>query len=98
MLSRTLHNRTRVCLNPEIGDRVFFWRESKNRKSGEKIANWVGPSCAIGLRKRNARVTFGGRRYLVAPEHLRYASEEESIMLEPECRRPCKLFAELLRV
>ena len=92
MLSRTLHNRTRVCLRPEIGDRVFFWREAKNRKSGEKITNWVGPSCVIGIHKRNAWVTFGGRCYLVAPEHLRYASEEETIMLEQEMQKALQAF------
>ena len=31
MLSRTLHNRTRVCLSPQPGDRVFFWRERRVR-------------------------------------------------------------------
>ena len=92
MLSRTLRNRTRICLHPKVGDRAFFWREPKNRKSGEKITNWIGPSCVIGLHKRNAWVTFGGRCYLVAPEHLRYASEEEAIMLEPEMQRALQAF------
>ena len=84
MLSRTLRNRTRVCLRPKIGDRVCFWRESRNRKSGEQITNWIGPSCVIGLHKRNAWVTFGGRCFLIAPEHLRYANEEES---KPEMQK-----------
>ena len=37
-------------------------------------------------------MTFGGRCYLVAPEHLRYASEEESIMLEPEMQKALQAF------
>ena len=46
----------------------------------------------VGIQRRNAWTSYGGRCYLVAPEHLRYAGEEEAIMLEPELQKALQAF------
>ena len=71
---RALSGRTRVISRaPECGERVFYYRKTKNNKRGI----WMGPGTVIGYEGVNAWVTRGGRCVLCAPEHLRLATPEE---------------------
>ncbi|CAE7671098.1 GIP, partial [Symbiodinium necroappetens] len=71
---RALSGRTRVVSRaPECGERVFYYRKTKNNKRGV----WMGPGTVIGYEGVNAWVTRGGRCVLCAPEHLRLATPEE---------------------
>ena len=71
---RALSGRTRVTARaPECGERVFYYRKTKNNKRGM----WMGPGTVIGYEGVNAWVTRGGRCVLCAPEHLRLATPEE---------------------
>ncbi|OLP87512.1 Copia protein [Symbiodinium microadriaticum] len=71
---RALSGRTRVTSRaPECGERVFYYRKTKNNKRGM----WMGPGTVIGYEGVNAWVTRGGRCVLCAPEHLRLATPEE---------------------
>ena len=71
---RALAGRARVeARTPEIGERVFYYRKTKNNKKGV----WVGPGTVIGQEGVNVWVTRGGRCLLCAPEHVRLATGEE---------------------
>ena len=71
---RALAGRTRVTARrPEVGERVFYFRKTKNAKRGL----WVGPGTVIGEEGSNLWVTRGGRCILCAPEHVRLATSEE---------------------
>ncbi|CAE7551345.1 GIP, partial [Symbiodinium necroappetens] len=71
---RALSGRTRVISRaPECGERVFYFRKTKNNKRGI----WMGPGTVIGFEGVNAWVTRGGRCVLCSPEHLRLATPEE---------------------
>ena len=71
---RALLGRTRVQTRlPETGERVFFYRKTRNNKRGL----WHGPATVIGKKGNNVWVTKNGRCLLCAPEHLRLATGEE---------------------
>ncbi|CAE7822217.1 GIP [Symbiodinium sp. CCMP2456] len=71
---RALAGRARVeARTPETGERVFYYRKTKNNKKG----TWVGPGTIIGQEGANLWVTRGGRCVLCAPEHVRLATAEE---------------------
>ena len=71
---RALAGRARVeARAPEVGERVFYYRKTKNNKKGI----WVGPGTVIGQEGVNVWVTRGGRCVLCAPEHVRLATGEE---------------------
>ena len=71
---RALLGRTRVQTRlPEVGERVFFYRKTRNNKRGL----WHGPATVIGKEDNNYWVTKNGRCLLCAPEHLRLATGEE---------------------
>ncbi|CAE7356680.1 GIP [Symbiodinium sp. CCMP2592] len=71
---RALAGRSRVTARPpECGERVFYYRKTKNNKRGV----WMGPGTVIGYEGVNAWVTRGGRCILCSPEHIRLATPEE---------------------
>ncbi|CAE7239737.1 GIP, partial [Symbiodinium necroappetens] len=74
-LRRALLQRSRVTgeeLHP--GDLVFFLRKPKNSKDW----SWKGPGTVVGTEHKNLWISFGGRCHLVAPEHVRRATNEET--------------------
>ncbi|CAE6922017.1 RE2 [Symbiodinium sp. CCMP2592] len=74
-LRRALLQRSRVAgeeLHP--GDLVFFLRKPKNTKDW----SWKGPGTVVGHEHQNLWISFGGRCHLVAPEHTRRATNEET--------------------
>ncbi|CAE7582602.1 RE1 [Symbiodinium sp. CCMP2592] len=71
---RALAGRARVeSRTPETGERVFYFRKTKNNKKGY----WVGPGTVIGREGANLWITRAGRCVLCAPEHVRLATGEE---------------------
>ncbi|CAE7456103.1 RE1 [Symbiodinium sp. CCMP2592] len=71
---RALAGRARVEDRvPECGERVFYYRKTKNNKKG----CWIGPGTVIGRDGYNLWVTRAGRCVLCAPEHVRLATAEE---------------------
>ena len=73
-VGRALLGQTRVQKRlPEVGERVSFYRKTRNNKRGL----WHGPATVIGKEGNNVWVTKNGRCLLCAPEHLRLATGEE---------------------
>ena len=71
---RALQGRARVqAREPNVGDRVFFYRKAKNSKRGW----WRGPATVIGKEANNIWVSRAGRCLLCAPEHVRLATNQE---------------------
>eukprot|EP00439_Symbiodinium_sp_Y106_P045755 s2167_g5.t2 len=71
---RALQGRSRVqAREPNVGDRVFFFRKAKNSKRGW----WRGPATVIGKESTNFWVSRAGRCLLCAPEHVRVATNQE---------------------
>ena len=58
-------------LNP--GDIVFYHRKPKNSKDWQ----WKGPATVVGKEHQSLWVSHAGRCHLVAPEHIRRATNEE---------------------
>ncbi|CAE7838363.1 RE2 [Symbiodinium sp. CCMP2592] len=71
---RALLHRSRVA-GPELsaGDHVYFYRKPKNKKHWL----WFGPAVVIGHEGPNLWLSYSGRCYLTAPEHIRRATAEE---------------------
>ena len=57
----------------KVGDQVFFYRKPRNTKNWF----WYGPSVVIGKEGSNLWLSYSGRCYLTAPEHIRKATGEE---------------------
>ncbi|CAE7658216.1 RE1 [Symbiodinium sp. CCMP2456] len=71
---RALQGRARVqAREPNVGDRVFFFRKAKNSKRGW----WRGPATIIGKEANNFWISRAGRCLLCAPEHVRLATNQE---------------------
>lgn len=62
----------------QVGDQVYDWRTE--RASGT-TSRWHGPGTAIGKKEDQGQlwVSVGSRAYRRAPEHVRFANEEECI-------------------
>ena len=74
-LRRALLQRSRVTGEELLpGDMVFFLRKPKNTKDWL----WKGPGTVVGHEHQNLWISFGGRCHLVAPEHARRATNEET--------------------
>ena len=91
MLARSVHNRMRKMPNPQIGQQVFFWRDTP-RKDKVKSSKWQGPGYIVGLQGSNAWVACGGRCYLVAGEHLREVVGDEVHYGDPSIQKAIALF------
>lgn len=93
MLNRTARNRTRSWKEPSIGDRCFFYREVRKKGFSGKFPCWQGPALVVGIQgQSNYWIVFGGRCFLVAQEHMREATGEESLYGRPEVQEALALF------
>ena len=93
MLNRTARNKTRPWLEPQIGDKCFFFREVIRKDQKGKKPCWLGPGLVVGIQgQSNYWVVFGGRCYLVAQEHLREAVGEETLFSRPEVQEALSIF------
>ncbi|CAK0872907.1 unnamed protein product [Prorocentrum cordatum] len=65
------------------GERVFFFRPYRTER-GRRVnePEWCGPALVFGRRYDNVWVQYGGKPFLVAPEHLRPLSPEEQHLAE----------------
>ncbi|CAK0825609.1 unnamed protein product [Prorocentrum cordatum] len=65
------------------GERVFFFRPYRTER-GRRVnePEWCGPALVFGRRNDNVWVQYGGKPFLVAPEHLRPLSPEEQHLAE----------------
>ena len=71
-LRRAALRQARVKKGPyEIGDIVYFYRKAGDR------GDWRGPAAVIGQEGDNVWVSFAGRAFLCAREHLRVACPDE---------------------
>ena len=86
LVRRSVAARTRALEKVEAGDLVFFYREyvtNVGRKQQAQRGNWMGPALVIGKQRSNLWISFGGRSYLVAPEHLRGPAPDEEFVAKP---------------
>ena len=70
----------------EIGDVVFFYRSYQTAagiKAQAARGCFVGPALVIGLQSNNVWVSYAGRCYLVAREHLRGFAPDEIFSERP---------------
>ena len=65
----------------EVGEKVFFYRnyppQGKQKSLQATRGRYIGPSLVIGTQGRNYWISFGGRCYIVAPEHIRTMVADE---------------------
>ena len=91
MVRKTVAARTRhVEHNLTVGEVVFFYRcypSVKAQKMQAQRGCYLGPGVVIGYQKANAWISYAGRCYLVAPEHLRSLSPDELAMTKPLIRQ-----------
>lgn len=90
MIQRAALNRTRRLPSPTIGQMVFFFRDTHKRKL--EGSRWQGPGIVVGLQGTNAWVTFGGKCFLVAAEHLRGTAGDEDHYGDPVVQKSLALF------
>ena len=92
MVRKSVAARTRHSTKVDVGEIVFFYRCYPNTKSQKLQALrgcYLGPGVVIGHQKSNVWISFAGRCYLVAPEHVRgLAPDEVGVWLrEPPLHR-----------
>lgn len=93
MLQQTVRNRTRPWVEPQIGDRCFFYREFRRKGVSGLVKAWHGPGLVVGIQgQSNVWVVFGGKCYLIAQEHCRPAVGEEAIYGRPEIQEAISVF------
>ena len=90
MVRKTVAARTRVVQSVDVGELVFFYRRYPSRQA--QIAQairgcYLGPAVVIGHQTKNTWVSFAGRCYLVAPEHLRMLAPDEAYGAKPVIRQ-----------
>ena len=69
-----------------MGDMVLFYRDvltPGGLKQSARIGRWLGPGLVIGHQGGNVWISFAGRCYLVANEHLRGLAPDEVHNLRP---------------
>ena len=69
-----------------IGETCFFYRcypNAKSQKLQAQRGKYLGPAIVIGHQGGNIWVSYAGRCYLVALEHVRGLSPDESFGLKP---------------
>ena len=89
LLRKAASDRTRHVESTAIGDMIFFYRRypTKNARALQAQRGcWLGPGVVIGHQGQNAWVSFAGRCYLVAPEHLRGLAPDGSAATRPIIR------------
>ena len=86
-MARTVAARSRVLTQVEPGQRVYFYREVKqkaNKATMSREGLYVGPGVVIGMHgAASAWIQYGSRVYLVALEHIRGLTPEEEAMDGP---------------
>ena len=96
MINQTARNKTRPWKEPQIGDRCFFFRETKIKGSKGVHKRWLGPALVVGVQgQSNLWIVFGGRCFLVAQEHTREAVGEEALYGKPEVQEALSIFRNL---
>ena len=89
MVRKTVAARTRTVTKVEVGELVFFYRcypSVKHQQLQAQRGCYLGPGVVIGYQKQNAWVSYAGRCYLVAPEHLRTLAPDEVFSAKPLIR------------
>ena len=90
MVRRTVSAMTRKVDNVAVGDLIMFYRNYPNVKSQKAQALrgcFLGPALVIGHQGGNVWVSFAGRCYLVAPEHVRAMAPDECSSAKPLIRQ-----------
>ena len=90
MVRKTVAARTRHVEKVDVGELVFFYRcypSVKAQKLQAQRGCYLGPGVVIGHQKANAWVSYAGRCYLVAPEHLRSMAPDECASAKPLIRQ-----------
>jgi hypothetical protein len=93
-LRRAALRQARVKKGPyEIGEMVFFYRKAGDR------GDWRGPAVVIGQEGENVWVSFAGRAFLCAREHLRVACPDElwGMAAEEEVKEDLRTLGQKLR-
>ena len=87
-LKNALHAGPRQRIDYEVGQTVYFWRKGMEGAKKNAPEYWRGP-CRVILTSPPNTIWVNYRGYIVkaAPEHLRLASEEETIHAEQMDRR-----------
>ena len=86
MVRKTVAARTRIVESVAVGDLIMFYRNYPSTKSQQAQAMrgcFLGPALVIGHQGGNVWVSFSGRCYLVAPEHIRSLAPDECCSAEP---------------
>ncbi|CAE7718191.1 pgsA [Symbiodinium sp. CCMP2592] len=74
-----------VAAAPVVGDLVYYWREQKYNRKGNRdprrmlLRKWHGPALLIAMEGASAYVTARGSLTKVALEHIRRASPMEQL-------------------
>ena len=80
LVRKSASARTRIVTNVSIGERVFFFRDIATKTAQRRIAQcgkWLGPALVIGTQGSNVWLSYSGRCYLVALEHVRGLAPDE---------------------
>ena len=89
MIRKTVAARTRHVEKVSVGDLVFFYRCHRSVKALKQQAQrgcYLGPAVVIGHQRSNAWVSYAGRCYLVAPEHIRTLAPDGYCSTKPHLR------------
>ncbi len=89
LVRKAVSSRTRQVSNTSVGEFVYFYRRYPSQKAVKLQAQrgcYLGPGVIIGTQGQNCWVSYAGRCYLVAPEHLRGLAPEEVSTLKPLLR------------
>ena len=86
-----MSSRTRITESVSVGDPVFFYRNygagtAKARQAQALQGRYLGPGLIIGHQGGNVWVSFVGRCYLVALEHVRSLAPDEVFGRKPYVR------------
>ena len=86
LVRRAVSARSRPLGAVSVGEVVFFYRNYPNAKSQKLQAQrgkYLGPGIVIGHQGGNIWVSYAGRCYLVALEHVRGLAPDESFGCKP---------------
>ena len=89
LLRKTVAAKTRKVENTAVGEIIYFYRcypGVKAQKLQAKRGCFLGPGVVIGKQGQNVWVSYAGRCYLVAPEHVRSLAPDETASLRPIIR------------
>ena len=89
MVRKTVAARTRHVEKTSVGEMVFFYRNYPQKKAQQLQAQrgcYLGPGVVIGFQGKNVWISYAGRCYLVAPEHVRGLAPDEIAFTKPLIR------------